>query len=214
MTRGVNDEQFGKFGKRRRDLERRPLEGSVPYDLAMDGLQAIVEHDQPRLADAVGPIYPRGTIALTLEMDLTLSLEERVRRGQYCDRLGWHHEITEDRYPINRDERNLQYSLGVLLVPPYFHGIELQQQEEKMLENRLCPLGFVEVLAVGEQFPQLQLGYEITHIVPLWRGIDRVGDGSTFILSGRQGRDLERIVRTAASPQGGNVRFVARALAT
>jgi len=169
MTQRVTDEQFGQFGKRRRDLERRLLDGSVPFELAMDGLQAVIEHDQPRLVNLVGPVYPKGTIALSLEIDLSLPIEEMIRRGKYANEQEALQEITEERFPINREVPELQYSTTVLLIPPYREGITFEEQEAEMKANRLQQIDVAETLAIGAQYPHLQLAYDIIDHSSSWR---------------------------------------------
>jgi len=192
MTQRVTDEQFGQFGKRRRDLERRLLDGSVPFELAMDGLRAVIEHDQPRLVNLVGPFYPKGTIALSLEVDLSLSLADMIRRGKYANEDYALDEITEERFPINRDVPELQYSTNVMLVPRYREGITFKEQEATMATNRLRQFGVVETLAIGEQYPHLQLAYYVIGLGSTWTG--PVGGLNSPVLWRDRGRRRLRLI--------------------
>lgn len=169
----VTDEQFRSFSKRVRDMERRVLyDGSVPFHFAMDGVQAVIEHDRERLIKLTGPIYPKGTITLSLDIDLSLSLEDMIRRGKFSNEESALREITEKRFPINREVPELQYKSTVLLVPPYREEINFKDQEAEMEINRLRQLGVVETLAIGEQYPHLQFGYYIIGLGTSWPGSD------------------------------------------
>jgi hypothetical protein len=172
MTQYVTDEQFGHYSRRIQDLGSRVLKGSVPFERTMDGLQALIEANQPRLVDAVGPIYPRGTIVLPLMIDRSLSLEQMIRRGRYGDEEWALREITEDRFPINRDMPELRYSTTALLIPPYRIGINFADQIKEMEINQIPQFGIVETLAIGEQYPDLQLAYYMIGLVSYCRDSD------------------------------------------
>jgi hypothetical protein len=179
----VTDEQFRRFSKRVRDMERRVLyDGSVPFQFAMGGVQAIIEHDRERLIKLTGPIYPKGTIVLSLDIDLSLSLEDMIRRGKYTNEESALREITEKRYPINREVPELQYSTTILLVPPYREEINFKDQEAEMKINRLRQLGVVETLAIGEQYPHLQFGYYIIGLGSTWPDSDGTLDSPALWL--------------------------------
>lgn len=168
MTQAVTDEQFGHYCRRIHDLSGRVLRRSVPFQRTMDGLQALVEGEQRRLVGLVGPILPKGTIALSLEIDLTLSMEEMIRSGEYSNERLALQDITEDRYPIIRDVRTMWYSTTVLLIPPYREGITFKEQEEEMASNHLRQYGVAETLAIGRQYPGLQLIYCIIGLASTW----------------------------------------------
>jgi hypothetical protein len=211
MTHHVTDEQFGHFSRRRRDLERRVLEGTVPFDQAMRAMQALGEGDQQHFVSLVGPTYPKGTIALWLEIDISLPLEEMIRRGKYANEEYALREITEDRFPINRDVPELQYSTSVLLVPGYRKGITFKGQDAEMETNRLQQHGVVETLAIGEQYPHLQFAYYIVGCGSSWRPPgDYLHSPALWQIDGKRKLDLDwrfpenqlnEDVRCVAAPQ-------------
>jgi hypothetical protein len=161
MTRCVTDEQYGHFSRRVHGLQGRVLEGSVPFDRTMEGLQALAESDQPRLVGVTGPIYPKGTIILRPEIDLTLSLEQMIRQGEYANQKWALQNITQDRFPIDCDVPEPRYTTTVILVPPYRELITFSDQLAEMGANQMRQLGLVEMLAIGRRYPDLQYGYYI-----------------------------------------------------
>jgi hypothetical protein len=170
-----------------------------------------MEADQPRLVSLTGPVYPRGTIALWLEIDLSLYLEEMIRRGKYANEEYALREITEDRFPINRDVPELQYSTSVLLVPGYRKGITFKGQDAEMETNRLQQHGVVETLAIGEQYPHLQFAYYIVGCGSSWRPPgDYLHSPALWQIDGKRKLDLDwrfpenqlnEDVRCVAAPQ-------------
>jgi len=213
MTRAVTDEQFGHYSRRIQDMGIRVLKGSVPFQRTMDGLRALAEKDQRGFVDLVGPAYPKGTIALSLDMDISLSMEEMIRRGKYANEGEARENITEDRFPINRDVPEPRYSTTVLLIPPYREGITFKDQEAEMEANRLQQLGVAETLAIGARYPHLQYAYYIVGMGSSWRDSDGnrgspglwQGDGKRRLcLDWRYpGRQLHADVRCVALPQAG-----------
>jgi hypothetical protein len=121
------------------------------------------------LMDVAGRNYPPGTIILPeLKIDLSLSLEEMIHRGRYANEDWALSEITEDRFPINRNVPERQYTTSVVLVPPYHKDITFRDQEASLTTNRLSQHGVVETLAIGEQYPHLQLAYWIIGLASPW----------------------------------------------
>lgn len=137
---------------------------------------------------------PRGTLLLSVEVDLSRLLSEMILLGRYGNAERAIMVITEERFPIHRGASPSCYRTNVLVVPPYRNNILLEAQVEEMEKRYLGQHGFDALLAVGAQYPDLQRTFDLFALGSLW---NESGGRRTPWLSGNRSVREVSVLRSA-----------------
>jgi hypothetical protein len=110
---------------------------------------------------------PKGTLLLSVEVDLTLPLSELIMRGQYDNVFEAVGTIREECFPIQFDNSTFRHRT-VLLVPPYKENISIGEQAQEIRRNSLSDHLFTALFAIGEQHPEIQRIFDLFALGFFW----------------------------------------------
>jgi hypothetical protein len=177
-SRDVSDEQLGQLARRYHDLFRRVREGSVPIDVALKGLQALIEggelptRESPPLLEGkhyrIHVDYSKPTDFEALEQ--MFSGKHSVSR--VLKRLDWIDHETIDETPGERDFLVVQVPSEFIVTrdvidnTPLLREADIYQEREEGLRKYFECKGYrfanlVEAIKFSQAQPHLQRAHRI-----------------------------------------------------
>lgn len=166
-SRDVTDEQLGHLSRKQHDLFRRVREGTIPIDVALKGLQALIEggtSSRPQQVSS-GLDHYRIKISYTKLPDIA-SLEGMFSGkhsvSPYFDGRAWISRRNIDETPGEREFLVAKYPGEKLVVRRYGSDCDASIGEsEDTLEERFAVLGYrfasvTEAIEFAQFQPQLQ----------------------------------------------------------